>query len=209
MVSRRWRETTGVVARVQQREAARAIGALEHARLEACLPDRRRLLVAGDAGNRQRGAEQGCGRGAEQGAAVLHLRQDRPRNAEEAQQIGVPVLAMDVVQHGARGVARVRGVHRAAREPPQQERIDGAERQLAALGRLARARDLVQQPGELGGREVGVDQEAGALPHQGVVTGGAQLATALRRCAGPARRSPGTPACRSPAPTAPRSRAGW
>ena len=120
-----------------------------------------------------------CGRGAEQGTTVLHLGQDPARDVEQAQQVGVPVLAVDVVQHGARGVARVGGVHFAPGQPPQQKRIDRAECQLAAFRRLARARDLVQQPGELGGREVGVDQEAGALPHQGVVTCGAELAAAL------------------------------
>ena len=82
------------------------------------------------------GAPNRPGRGgAERRAAVPDLGQDRPRNAQEPQQLVVPVLAVDVEEHGARGVARVGGVHRAAGEPPQQERIDGAERQLAALGR--------------------------------------------------------------------------
>ena len=39
-------------ARVHEQEAAGAIGVLGHARLETCLAEQRRLLVAGDAGDR-------------------------------------------------------------------------------------------------------------------------------------------------------------
>ena len=35
-----------------------------------------------------------------------------------------------------------------AGEPPQQERVDGAERELAALGGRARAPDGVEDPGD-------------------------------------------------------------
>ena len=51
-------------------------------------------------------------------------------------------------------------MHRAAGQPPQQEAVDRAEGQLAALGRRARARHLLEQPGELGGGEIGVDHAA-------------------------------------------------
>ena len=174
-VARRDRRRAGV----QQREAAGAVGALQHARREARLADGRRLLIAGDAGDRHRRAEQARRGGAERRAAVPDLRQNRPWNAQEPEQLVVPVLAMDVVEHRARGVARVGGMHLAAGETPEQERIDGAERQLAALGRLPRARDLVEQPGELGRGEVRIDHQAGARPHQGIVAGGAERAAAL------------------------------
>ena len=52
----------------------------------------------------------------------------------------------------------------AAGQPPEQEAVDRAEGELAALGRGARARHLVEQPGELGGREVGVDRRGRCAP---------------------------------------------
>src|SRR3546814_15275881 len=68
-----------------------------------------------------------------------------------------------------------RSVHPAAGEAPQQEAVDGAEGELAALGTLARARHGVEQPGDLGAGEVGVEQQGGALPHQGFGTPGPKL----------------------------------
>ena len=50
------------------------------------------------------------------------------------EQVLVPVLAVDVEEHGARCVGRVGGVDRAAGQAPEQEPVDRAERQLAALG---------------------------------------------------------------------------
>ena len=57
-------------------------------------------------------------------------------------------------------------MHLAAGEMPQQIRIDRAEGEPAGLGGFARARDIVEQPGDLGRREVGIEQQAGALAHQ-------------------------------------------
>ena len=66
-------------------------------------------------------------------------------------------------------------------ELEQQPAVDGAEGQLAALGARARARNLVEQPGELGAGEVRVEQQAGAPRDLGFVAGGAQL---LAGCGG-------------------------
>ena len=62
-----------------------------------------------------------------------------------------------------------------AAEAPQQEGIDGAEGHLAALGALAQIRDVLQKPGPLGGREIGVDHQTGARAHM--------LASSPRRAA--------------------------
>src|SRR3546814_2669028 len=56
-------------------------------------------------------------------------------------------------------------MHPAAGQPPQQEAVDGAEGELATLGALPCARHVVEQPGDLGAGEVGVEQQAGALAH--------------------------------------------
>src|SRR6185312_7666513 len=57
---------------VEHGKAAGAVGGLDHARLEAAVTDGRRLLIAGDAANGDRTAEQ-IGR-PEVGSAVAHLR---------------------------------------------------------------------------------------------------------------------------------------
>ncbi len=60
------------------------------------------------------------------------------------------------------GVGGVGGVHAAAGQPPEQEAVDGAEQQLAALRPRARApAHVVEQPGDLGAGEIGVEQQAG------------------------------------------------
>lgn len=54
----------------------------------------------------------------------------------------------------------------AAGQAEQQEAVDRAEAQLAPLGALAGAGQVVEQPAQLGRGEVGIDQQAGALGHQ-------------------------------------------
>ena len=51
---------------------------------------------------------------------------------------------------------------RAAGEPPDEEGVDGAEGQLAPVCGVARASHRVEDPGRLGAREVGVEDQAGA-----------------------------------------------
>jgi len=50
-------------------------------------------------------------------------------------------------------------------EAPEQEGVDGAERELAALGRRPRARDVVEEPSDLGRGEIGIDDETGRRRH--------------------------------------------
>ena len=78
-------------AGVEQREAAGAVGRLDHARREAGLADGGGLLVAGDAGDRDRAAEQARIAVAEFGGGVLHLGQHRARHAQQLQQFVVPL----------------------------------------------------------------------------------------------------------------------
>ena len=102
-----------------------------------------------------------------------------------SQQLLVPVAAVDVEQQGARGVGRVGGVHLAAGQPPEQEAVDRAEGELAGLGRRARAVDVVEQPGDLGGGEIGIEQQAGLRRDRRLVA----VARAALRRASAVRRS--------------------
>ena len=67
---------------------------------------------------------------------------------------------VDVEQHRAAGVGVVGDVDLAAGQPPDQEGVDGAEEQLAALRPVAGALDVVEQPFDLRAGEVGVDHQA-------------------------------------------------
>ena len=104
------------------------------------------------------------------------------------QQLVVPSPRVDVEQQRARGVGDVGGVDLAAGQPPQQEAVDGAEGEFAALGALARARDMIEQPGDLGAGEIGVEHQAGLRRDRRLVRRRPSAARRCRRCGGPARR---------------------
>ena len=162
-------------AGVHQHEAAGAVGVLHLARAEARLAEQRALLVAGDAADRDRRAEQ-------VGASVVAERRgstDAPRAAPRAAR-RAPAAARRSTRRAARrraacatrcwrrwrGPRRARRRRRAAGEQPHQPGVDGAEGELAAPRRSARAGDVVEQPGELGAGEVGVEDEPGALANE-------------------------------------------
>ena len=150
----------GLFAAVHQQETARAVGVLHRSRFDAHLSEQRRLLVACDACDGHFvGEDRGFCRSVDL-ARRLYGGHHRCRDVEEFQQILVPLQRVDVEQHRARGVAHIRHVHLAARQPPDQPRIDRAEHQLALLGPLACARDIVQYPFDLRGAEIGVDDES-------------------------------------------------
>ena len=115
--------------------------------------------------------------------AVAYLGQHRTRNAEPAQEVVVPALTVDVEEHGAGGVAGVGCVHLAAGEAPEQEGVDRAEGKLAAFRTAAGIRHIVQEPGELGAGEIGVDHEARGGGHVLLETVRHQLAAQGRRAA--------------------------
>jgi hypothetical protein len=79
---------------------------------------------------------------------------------------------VQVEQQRARRVGHVGDVGGAAGEPVDQERVDGAGGQLAALGAGAQRWLVIEHPRQLGAAEVRVEREAGELPHPGLVAGG-------------------------------------
>ena len=82
---------------------------------------------------------------------------------------------MDVVERRAAGVGGVRRVHRAVGQPPQKEAIDGAERKPPRLRSRPRAIGVVEDPGDLGGGEIGVEQQSRSRTHQALMAGLAKL----------------------------------
>ncbi len=146
---------------IEQRKTAGAVSRFQHAGLETALPDGCRLLVAGDAEDANGRTEQVGHGDAEFAGAVAHFRQQRGRHAEQPAQTVVPHAPIDIEQQRARGIGGVGRVHLAAGQPPEQETVDGAESEPAGLGELARALHMLEQPGDLAGGEIRVEQQAG------------------------------------------------
>src|SRR5262249_2106761 len=144
-------------------DGARAVG-----RLRAARRDRRCLLVAGDAFDRQCQAEQLSL--AEVRARRPDLRQEFARDAEQVEELVVPVERVERAEQRARRVRLVGEVVAALGQLPHEPRVDGAEREAAWTV-------LPQQPLELRRREVRIRHEAGALAQEL----GRQLSAALRR----------------------------
>ncbi len=152
-------------SRIEQHEAAGAVGGFRHAAGEAGLAEQRGLLVARDPRDRDGRTEQVGRRRAEDVRIVVDLRQDRHRHAEQAAQLRVPVAGADVPEQCTGGVGDVGCVRRAAGEAPEQEAVDRAEGEVTALGTGARAGDGIEDPGDLGRGEIGIEQQAGRLAH--------------------------------------------
>jgi hypothetical protein len=139
------------------------------------MPDQRRLLVSGHAGNGQASARQPGRDTDEIGCRVEYLGQHRTRDAQAFEQFLVPALRVDVEQHRARGVARVGAVSRAPTQAPQQETVDGAERELTGRGPRAHTGHVVEYPRELGRGKIRICQQPGASRDQWLQSVMAQL----------------------------------
>jgi hypothetical protein len=153
-------DRVGSVPMLQQ-EAAGTVGVLRHARLQAHLAEQRRLLVAGDAGNRDLLDAEHARHLAVHLARQPHLRQHARRNIEQAQQLLVPLHRVDVEEHRPRRVADVGDVALVRGELPEQPGIYGPERELAGRGAGARAGHVVENPADLAGGKIRVDEQAG------------------------------------------------
>ncbi len=160
-------------AGVQEREGAGAVGVLAETRIDAGLAEEGGLLIAGDPRERHRMTVQRVGqRPREHPRAGPDLGQCALGDVEQVEQLGVPATSADVVQKRARGVRGVGEV--LAGELEREPRVDRAEHRAAVAGAFAQARDVLQQPGDLRGREVGVEHEAGSRAHERLVPLGAQ-----------------------------------
>ena len=72
-------------------------------------------------------------------------------------------------------------MHASARQVPEQEGVDGAESEFAALGPRTRAGHVIEDPRDLGSREVRIEQEARACRHDRFEAVGPQLRAAIGR----------------------------
>ncbi len=79
---------------------------------------------------------------------------------KQRQQLVVPLLRVDIEKQRARRIGRIGGVHAPARQPPQQETIDGAECQFAGGGTLAHTSDILQNPVHFGCGKIRIEAQA-------------------------------------------------
>ena len=153
--------------------------------MEAGLAKQRRLLVACRAAYRH--PRQGLKAGDALLHRAVHLRiarapgQHAHGNAQHAAQLRVPLQRVDIEQHGAAGVGIIR--HVGASQPPDEPRLHRAEQQLALLRPLSCAGHVVQYPADLGGGEIGVDQQSGGGLYPLAESPALQLLAQLRRAA--------------------------
>ena len=169
-------------AGVEENEGAGSVCVLAHALLDARLAEQGGLLVAGHARHRDRvTVERLRARLAQDARALKDARQRSLGNIEQVHQLGVPTAGHDVEEHGARGVGDVCDV--LAGELEAEPGVDRAERGPPRERTLAQALDVLEQPLDLGGGEVGVEHEPGALAHERFMPGGPQLLAARRRAA--------------------------
>ncbi len=141
----RWRELHGDAAGVQQREAARAVGRLDHAGLDAGLAHGRGLLVAGHAQDRHRRTENIGGGDTQLARAIDDLEATAtPARRRSFISSGSQAPLRMSSSSDAAGVGGVARMHLAAGQAPQQEAFDGAGRERALLGRSAGAGDMIR-----------------------------------------------------------------
>ncbi len=134
------------------------------------MPEQGRLLVTCHAGDGNPGpAEQVTGGGAVDFGGGFDLGQHGAGHRQEAEQVLVPGQVVDVVHQGAGGIGIVGDMGLAIGEFPDEPGVDGAEEQVALLRLLPGPRHLIQDPLYLGAGEVGVDEQAGFLPHRRLV----------------------------------------
>jgi len=131
--------------------------------------------VSGTAGHGDGGPQQGGVRGAVDLGRGPHLREHGGGDAEFLEDVFVPGQPVDVEHHGAGGIGGVGGVDAAARQVPEQPGVHGAEHHLAPHGPLAQIGHFVEQPPELGPREIGIYDQPCPLAHRFLPAPTAQL----------------------------------
>ena len=138
--------------------------------VDARLAQQRGLLVAEHAGDGHPGQRTLAHRAVGvRRPATARSRAGWPAARAAARTARRPRPACRAREQRPRGVGRVGGV--AAGEAREQPGVDRARRELAGRGARAGAVDVVEQPGELGRREVRRDHEARPLAQQRRVPG--------------------------------------
>ena len=152
-----------LLARVHQHEAAGAERIFCLAGGKAGLAEERRLLVACRARDFDAVAKVHGVSPLIKAAGGHGVRQHTFGDIKLFQNLIVPLQGVDVEHHGAAGVGIIRDMDLATGQLPNEPGLHGAKQQLARLGLFPRAGHVVQNPFQLGGGEIGVNDKAGLL----------------------------------------------
>ena len=146
---------------VHQQKATSPVGVFCFSGVEAALAKEGGLLVSRNACNGHLHPLQ-IGKSVHL-AGGTHLGQHLHRNVQTAADLLVPAQILNVKEHGAAGVGVVGNMRFSSGQLPHQPGVHGSEQQLPGSGPLPSPFHMVQNPLELGGGEVGVDEQAGVL----------------------------------------------
>ena len=127
----------------------------------AVLSEQGRLLISGDACDRNRSTEEPRIALSIEFARLADLRQDRFGDVKQFEQFRIPRQRTEIHQHGSTRVARIGFVGATLGQIPEQPRVDRAECKRAVLGFHAGIWYVFQDPAELGSGKVGIDDEPG------------------------------------------------
>ena len=122
------------------------------------MTEERGLLIAGDAGNFP--VRKKFGSDGKIAAGVDNFRQHGARDVEDVEKFVIPDKRVDVEEQGARRVGDIGDVATTAGEFPDEPGVDGAECELAGLCLSACAGNVLQDPANFAGGEVGIEDEA-------------------------------------------------
>jgi hypothetical protein len=122
------------------------------------LAKERRLLITRDASERHFVTIQVCrqiaGRSRRGGD---DLRQACMRDPKELQQYRVPLAASNIEEQGAACVRGIGHMALATGQAPRKPAVDRSKGKLATVGALASSGDMLEEPGEFGGRKVRIE----------------------------------------------------
>ena len=165
----------GFGADILEEETACAVGIFGEAGFGASLAEERGLLVTGGAGDGDAFETEGGGDFAVDFAGGADGGEEGAGDAKEAEEVGIPVPGFEVIQHGAGGITGVGDMDiLATGEFPDQPSFYGTEEEISGFGLGAGAGDMIEDPGDFGGGEVGIEDEAGAFLDEGSVASGAE-----------------------------------
>src|SRR5262249_55673349 len=149
------------------REGSGAEGDIGLARPAAAMAEEGGLLID------EAGADGELASTAEIAGRRADLRQDLRGNPEEAAELRIPLPGREAHQAGARGRGDVGRIDPG--EVVEEEAVAGAEPEPAAGEQALRLGQLIENPSELAGREIGIKGKAGAGDGELLRTLGLQL----------------------------------
>ena len=165
-----------LVAGVSQDEHAGAVGRLHQPRADTARARKRGLLIDAPGPQRQLGSPRGMVERSEVPRRVADRREHRARNAEDLEQLRIPVGGSELGAGGGRRIGR-----KIVAEPVAQERVHGPDPQRSFAEDARDRLVALEQPGDLPRREVGVERHPAAVHHLVSAAGGLDALEDLQR----------------------------